>query len=352
MNKIKIRKPIVLLLIPILAITVLLIIFGFVFQKSEDEKQQGLTPIFDVSTKGTIAYVAYDKGKAGIYLKHAEETFDNPVLQLDTKQSILDIVFTPDGSSLAFVSANKDVQSRLESSVHLLSLQTLTSEKLFTDLALLTELAFDPQNEDVLFYLRAGTFENYSPIASAHPHEFDLYSYQISDQLRQQFTELSKYSMRSLTISPDGKMAYVQMPDDANVETAEDTFEMKQRVFQIPLDAPDDLSVVSNNDWEKDIYDFVIMPDRHSMIFQSVSQTGAEGIYEYELFYYDWDNDEEKQLTYLKQHTSHPMISPQNGKVYFMVDKQFGKRKADYQLYQMDADGENLESIPLNLKDH
>ncbi len=352
MKKLKIRKPVVVLLIPIFAITVLLVIFGFVFQKSEDEEQQGLTPIYDISANGTIAYVAYDKGKAGIYLKQDRETVDNPVLQLDTEQSILDIVFTPDGSSLAFVSANKDVQSHLESSVHLLSLQTMTSEKLFTDVALLTELAFDPQNEDMLFYLRAGTFENYSPIASAHPHEFDLYSYQISNQMYQQFTELSKYSMRSLTISSDGQMAYAQMPDDAHVETAEQSFEVKQKVFQIPLDKSNDMSVVSNGEWEKDIYDFAILPDRQALIFQSVSQTGAEGIYEYELFYYDWDSGEEKQLTFLKQHTSHPMISPQNGKVYFMVDKQFGKRKTDYHLYRMDADGENVEGILLDVENH
>lgn len=352
MNKIRIRKSIVLLLLPILAITILLIIFGFVFQKSDDEKQQGRTSIFDVSANGTIAYVAYDKGKAGIYLKRDEETFDNPVLQLNTEQSIYDIVFTPDGSSLAFVSANKDVQTRLESSVKLLSLQTLTAEELFTDSALVTELAFDPQNQDMLFYLRAGTFENYSPIARAYPHEFDLYSYQRSSKSHRQFTELSKYSINSLTISPEGNSAYVQMPDDTHVETAEDTFEMKQRIFQIPLDGPKDMSVLSNENWEKDIYDFVIIPDQHAMIFQSVCQTGEEGIYEYELFYYDWDNGEEKQLTYLKEHASRPMISPQNDKVYFMVDKQFGKRKADYHLYRMDIDGENMEEVTLDISKH
>ncbi|MBS4209925.1 PD40 domain-containing protein [Bacillus sp. FJAT-50079] len=346
------KRSFVIILLSIILITVILVISGFAFQKNANEKQEGLTTVFDVSSSGTIAYVSYEKGKPGIYLKDDNQSYNNPILQLDIEKTILDIAFSPDGSSLAYIETNKDVQSRLESVVRIITLQTHSEVEIFAAQALITEIEFDPQDPDLLFYLRAGTFENYSPIASAHPHEFDLYSYQISNQIHQQHTDLLKYSMRSLNISPTGNFAFVQMDDDAHAETREDLFETKQRVIQIPLDSSDDISIVSNHNRDQDIYDFAIFPDQPAMIFQAVSRTNSKGIYEYELYLYNWDTDEENQLTYLHESASRPIIDPNASKIYFIVDKQFGKRNADYRLYVMDIDGKNAKEIALDVEEN
>ena len=343
------KKSLTVMLIAISLITAFLVVLGFVFNKPEEEKQQGLSGIFDVSSDGTIANVVYDNGKAGIHLQHEEITFENPVLQFSTKQVIQDINFAPDGSSLAYVVSNKDVEAELESTVHLLTLNSFEKKELFTDSALITEIEFDPKNQAELFYLRAGTFENYSPIASAQPHDFDLYSYRISENSHVQHTELLKYSMGSLNISPTENYAFVQMFDDAHSDTADDVFEAKQRIFQIPLDSDDGVSIVSQADRNEDIFDFVIVPDKDEVIFQSVSNTGTSGIYEYELYQYNSISGQENQLTYLKEYADRPILGPQNNKLFFIVDMQFGNRKADYRLYQMDLDGKNIEEVILDL---
>lgn len=343
------KKTLLMILLAIALVTSILIALGVVFNKPEDTKQQGLTEVFDVSLDGTLAYVVYDEGKAGIHLQNEKENFENPILQLNSEQEILDIDFSADGSSLAFVATDKEVPESLKSTVHLLTLDSMEDKELFTDEALITELEFDPKNQDVLFYLRAGTFENYSPIASARPHDFDLYSYQISDGEHSRWTEFLKYSMGSLNVSSTSSFAYIQMYDDEDVGSADDVFEAKQRVFQIPLDSSDDISVVSQIHRGEDIYDFVVVPNKDEMIFQSVSQTGEQGIYEYELFLYNWETGEEKQLTHLKEYTGRPVIGPGNDKVYFIVDRKFAERRPAYYLYQMDLNGKNIKEIELDL---
>ena len=222
----------------------------------------------------------------------------------------------------------------------------MEQKRLFGDRDLITEISFDPKDANLLFYFRAGTFENYSPIASAHPHEFDLFSYCISDGEKIRHTELEQYSMRSLNISPIDHTVFVQMDDDADVKTAEDIFETKQRIFRIPIEQPDHISVISKQDRIIDIYDFAIVPYKNEVIFQSVSTTNKSSAHE--LYHYNLENEQETQLTYLKESTSNPIVNPQNNKVFFMVDKQFGKKYTDYHLYQMDMDGSNQEEVELN----
>ena len=78
---------------------------------------------------------------------------------------------------------------------------------------------FDPKNGDQLFYLKAETFENYSPIARANPHHFDIFSYNITEEKHTQYTNLKQYSMDSLQVSPSDETVYIQMFDDAHAET-------------------------------------------------------------------------------------------------------------------------------------
>lgn len=350
MTKQQKRKLLWFIFIPISVVTIGLVVAGLVFQKSDLEKRQGITDIFDISADGKIAFVSYEDGKAGIYLKDAEEKIEKPIVQLNIESAIWDIAFSPDGDSISYVVANKDVQANLQSAVHSFSLLTGEDEEIFNKSTLITEIEYHPKDKGTLFYLNAATFENYSPIASAHPHDFDLYSYDFTDQSHHRYTNLLKYSIGSLNISPSGTTAFVQMPDDQHAETAEDIFETKQKVFQIPLNSPEELSSVSDPRREHDIYDFTIIGDRHQMIFQSVSKTGSDGIFEYELYHYNWDTDEEKQLTTLKEHAGRPILAPDQNKVYFMVNKNFGKRNADFHLYQMDLNGQNVKEVILAIE--
>lgn len=343
------KKSVWWILLSIGFVLVILIVLGVRLNKEENEKRQGFSGIYELSSTGMLAYIVYNDGKAGIYLQEEGRAFENPVLQLDAKQEILDLDFSADGSSLAYIATNKEGKENLGSTVQLLTMASFETEILFEDEGLITELAFDPKEQELLFYLRAATFENYSPIASARPHDLDLFSYHIADDEHVQLTELAKYSMASLNISATEPIAYIQMFDDEQSETAEDIFEAKQKVFQISLNETSEYTVISAADRSQDIYDFAIVPNRNEFIFQSVSSTGEDGLFEYELFHYNWETGEEEQLTRLKEYAARPVIDTSNSKVYYIVDKQFGKKTPAYTLHKMDIDGMNKEEVALEL---
>lgn len=345
------RKLFWMIAIIVAIITVALIFIGLLFGKGEDEKQNGLSGHFDVSPQGTIAYVNYTDGKPGIYLYNSEQSLEKKVVELENDKLILDPTFANDGSTLTYISTNKDLEEKLESAVHQHDLETKESKELFSAPSAITEIEFSPKG-DSLFYLQADVFQNYSPIASKRPHDFDVHEYNIAENEHIQHTDFKKYSMRSLTIAEDGQSVFVQMPDDEEVETAEDSFDLNLRIFQIPLDQPSNLKVVSDPNRKVDIYDFAVVPNETEFIFQSISNQDSGDIFQYELYKYNVETNEEQQLTNLKEYTVNPVISSDN-KIYFMVDKRFGQRNADYHLYQMNMDGTEVKEIVLpNIENH
>ncbi|WP_085992954.1 PD40 domain-containing protein [Oceanobacillus senegalensis] len=328
-------------------ITITLIGLGIIFDQEEYEKREGFTSIYDVASDGSIAYVFYEKGKPGIYLENNSKIQSNPIVQLEDTQEILDISFSADEKELAYVVAYKSKEIDLKSVIKVINIESSKMKELVSEKALVTEIEYHPKNEDFIYYLKAQTFENYSPIASARPHDFDLFSYQISSGETTKHTNLKKYMMQSLQVSSTENKAYVSMFDDEHAETADDIFASHQRIFEIPLDNPHSYQVASLKEGNKDIYDFTLTPNEDGFIFQAVNETGDNGIYQYELFHYNRETEEEKQITDLKEHTSNPTLGPDGKVIYFMVDKQFGSRDSDYHLYRMDINNGEVETVPI-----
>lgn len=329
----------------IAAITVVLIAAGLLFGKDDNEKQHGLSGYYDISPDGTIAYVSYSDGKPGIYLYNSDGSMEMKALELENDRFIVDPSFSADGSKLFYISSYKKKDDKLESAVRQFDMETKEDHELFSESAAITEIEFSPDG-DSLFYLQAGVFKNYSPIASERPHDFDLHEYTFADGNRNKLTKLKAYSMESLQVAEDSKSVYVHMPDDDEAETADDTFETNERIFRIPLDQPEDMKIVSDPDRKVDIYDFTVVPETKEFIFQSVSNPDTGGTFQYELFRYNPETKKEEQLTHLKEFTDSPVIGP-NNHIYFMVDRKFAQKESDYHLYRMNMDGKEPTEVPL-----
>jgi Tol biopolymer transport system component len=340
------KKYLIFLFSFLLVITLALAFVGLMFNKSENEKQNGLSNQYDVSTDNTIAYVVYKEGQPQLLLHNEKETVTGAAY--DENVQILDPTFNEDGTILAYITTNKNKETELISTIHFLNMSTNETEDIFTDESTITEIEFHPNGESLLL-LRAGTFENYSPITGKRPHDFDVYEYSLSDKSLQPKTSLSQYSIHSLHVSADGERVFLQRDDDSNVETAEDSFNVNQRIFEIPLDHPEEMSIISDPDREVDVFSFTITPSEDEIIFQSISNADDGGTYEYELYKYDLASKEEKQLTYFGEYAGDPVISEDGKTVYFMLDKKFAKGDPEYHLYQMGIEGDKVEEIPLPL---
>jgi Tol biopolymer transport system component len=341
------KKSILLALLSFLVfLTVILVLTGFIFQKEDYEKQNGLSNEYDVSSQNTIAYVTYHDGKPQLRLYNKKLSIEETIFELSNKERIQDPSFSSDGSRLVFISSAKDLKDNISSTVYLLDLRTKEMTTLFKDKALVTEIDFSPDQNN-FYFLKANTFENYSPIASERPHELDVYQYNLLSNTQTQITDFKNYSMNSLTVSADGKEVYIQMDDDANVESPEDTFNMKQRIFEIPLEYPEQKKVISDKHGNEDVFDFTFTPLENEIILQKVSETNSDGIYVYELFSYNLNTKEEKQLTNIHEYTESPVVSSDGKVVYFIVDKNFAGRNPDYYLYQININGNQSKEIKL-----
>ncbi|MDW0110881.1 TolB-like translocation protein [Sporosarcina aquimarina] len=337
-------KKLVLIGIAILLTTGVCVGLGLTQQVPDDEKQNGLTGIFDVSVSGDIAYVRYESGKATVYVKSKDV---RQVAQLPPDRAIADIVIMPDGNTLFYVNSSKDRGDTTERAVHKVDVATGADEVLFSKDAIITELAYDAAIEDQIFYLQADIFTNYSPVASAQPHEFDVHRYNLKQKTHQQITDLKKYGMASLQVSGKEDSVYIQMDADENAETAEEIFEMKQRIFQIPLAHPEQSKMIFMPNDPNDLYDFVLVPDQSLLIYQAVAGTNSKGIYEYELFSYDWETMETKRLTFHKEHTARPVFGA-DGYLYYVIDYNFAGRNTEYELFRLNPESGDTEQVSLD----
>ncbi|REB05267.1 hypothetical protein DVB69_16070 [Sporosarcina sp. BI001-red] len=327
----------------IVLVTGICLLLGFTYNIPDEEKQQGLSGQFDVSSNGNIAYVTYEKGKPTLHVKSNQV---KQIVQLPSNQSILDLAIMPDGKSVLYVNSDKELDEESSSTLHQVDIKSGVDKIIFTKDAIVTELAIDPKDENRLFYIQANKFSNYSPGATLYPYDCDVYSYQMENDKHQQHTELNKYSMSSLQVSSEDDSIYIQMDDDADVETEENGFETKGRVFKIPLANPDYKMVISIPEDTQDLYDFVLIPDRSELVYQAVANTNSAGIYEYELFSYNWETQSITQLTHLHAYAKYPIYGA-DGKVYFMVDDDFGGRDPENSLYRMNPDGSSVEEVSL-----
>ncbi|MFC4321374.1 PD40 domain-containing protein [Litchfieldia salsa] len=341
------KKSLMTLIGSLCSLTVALVVLGVFFNKTENEKQNGLSNQYDVSSQNKIAYVVYEMGKPQLVLQNEGESEDTVVAEYDEETMILDPSFSSDGSILAYITTNKDKETELISTVHFYHLEKKTISDVFTDASTVTEVEFNPDQSSLL-YLRAGTFENYSPIVGERPHNFDVYEFNLDQKTHIQKTKLEQYSIYSLNVAQSGDRVFIGRDDDSDVETAEDSFDVKQRIFEIPLENPDEMSVLSDPKRDVSIFSFTITPDGNEVIFQSISNPNDGGIYEYELFTYNLDTKEEEQLTHFGEHVGDPVVSTDGSTIYFMMDKNFAKGDPNYHLYKMNVDGGQSEEIVLH----
>src|SRR5699024_8513686 len=153
---------------------------------------------FDISSDGVVAYVHYTDGKPELRLFNLESSTETKVFELDNEKMMSDPTFSNNGEKLALIEMNKNLESNLNSTVHQVDMTTLQVNKLFSAPSVVTEIEYSPMDESI-FYLKAGVFTNYSPIASKRPHDFDVFEYRFLENEHIQHTNRKEYSMDFLT---------------------------------------------------------------------------------------------------------------------------------------------------------
>src|SRR5699024_6487948 len=108
--------------------TAVLMVLGFVYEKTDEEKINWLAEAYDVSHEGDVIFVKYKMGKPEIYRnRNGQVDF---IVSLADETEVLDVVYAPNGKEIVYSTTKRDSE-QLSTDVTRLNLETLEMEQLF-----------------------------------------------------------------------------------------------------------------------------------------------------------------------------------------------------------------------------
>ncbi|QKY71031.1 PD40 domain-containing protein [Lentibacillus sp. CBA3610] len=260
----------------------------------------------------------------------------------DEGKSFLNPTFSPDGETIVFVEQwveETEEDERQYSQLRMLDKSSQTVETLMNTSDYITEAAFAPDGES-LYFLKASVYQNYSPIASERPHDFDIFRMDLESGETEQITDKQAYSMSSLEVTPDGKqLMYV-------------TNDGQDQLVLHSLDDGTEETIVPEGDFASKapiISSPTISPDGTYVVFSDVAATDENNTFVYEAFRMDLDTKQAEQLTSFYEYVSDPVFLHEQEKLIVTVDKNFAGADPDYSYWQISADGEERNRVTIEM---
>lgn len=275
----------------------------------------------------TVVFSYFHDGDASLYIVSSSGGKAEKVATPEEGHSYLRPVFSPDGQKIAFIDQWEEDEEPL-AELNLLDLANKDIETLTEEGDHITEATFSPDGEELVM-LKSAVYDNYSPIASEHPHGFDVFSLNLDSKSIEQITDLDAYSMENIAVTPDGNelMFYSLRDDDVlvfyNLEDKTDT-EMRPR-------GPDLKETIISSP--------TLSPDGSKVAFSGVA--GENGTFIYEAYILEIDSGEVEQVTSFYDHVTSPLFFNHKEQLLVTVDKNFAGEEPDYGYWIIDLGQEN-----------
>lgn len=326
----------------ILAIGAIGILSGFSlwFKNSEIKIWPSLT--FSSDGQYLIISINY-KGNRNLYkvqIKNGE------VNQLTFSQgSHIDASYSPDDSQIVFAFSSS-TQYGAEHDLYLMDASGLNRKRLTSGSAHDFAPIFSPDGGRI-YFIRAKWFGNYSPIASSHWHEMDIYSIALDGSDLKQITNGHYYEVSTPSISPDGKKMLTRLKADGDdsiwifsIGNPEIRKKIEPNLKEL-LIGQSDLSESRNNPLSEPRFS----PDGNSLLFNWAANT--QGVFDYEFYIMNFVNQKIRKITNLKSYTISPVFSPNGKQIAFLSDP---KRNDSYELCLINSDGSNARRIDIRFE--
>ncbi len=127
--------------------------------------------------------------------------------------NLINPVFSPDGKQILYLAQTGDSDTP-KSSIWLVDIDGNHPKCLTPGKENISQAVFSPDGKRI-YFLNAGSYGHYSPIAQSHPHDFDVYSIDITGGDPKPLTHLKAYELSDLAISNDGaNLFFVKMGED------------------------------------------------------------------------------------------------------------------------------------------
>lgn len=304
--------------------------------------KQGLADSVDLSPDDRqIIFSYYKNGIASVYTANIDGT-DVKFLTGMKDNSLLRPKYSPDGKKIVFLACPKNNEER-QKSLFVMNRDGRNQIQLTPEHSLITEAVFSPDSHTI-YFLKAGSFKHYSPIASKRPHDYDIFSVDVDGNNMKRITYEKEYNVSSLSVtSDDQKLLYIKSVYTDGIS--------KQPLYVTSADGKEECNkIIPKGEGLKnsEIYHAALSPDNQSIAFSAVSNSSKK-IYEYELFKMDLKKREAKQLTKLHLFVTGPVFFHKQNKIMFLQYYNWPDNPPKYQIYIIDLDTNNLKKINLSV---
>ncbi|MFA1819307.1 TolB family protein [Virgibacillus oceani] len=289
----------------------------------------------------TLVFSYYHEGEAALYTVPVTGGKAELLAQPDEGDSYINPKFSPDGEAITFVRQWEEEEGP-HGEVMLMDLATNEVEELTSGGGLVTEAVFSPDG-DVIYFLQAGVFENYSPIAQERPHGFDIYQMDLNTKETQQITNKDAYDMSALAVTPDGEQLMFK------------SYDQSDRIIFISLENNAETSPVPIGDFASEapiISSPALSPDGEQIAFSDVTATDENGTFIYEAFLMDLNNYQAEPITNFREHVTEPVFFHEGDKLIVTLDKQFAQKETDYQYWEINIDGQEQKRLHIEMPEN
>ncbi|WP_010532244.1 hypothetical protein [Lentibacillus jeotgali] len=324
---------------------------GGIVESSENTKPS-FTGEYNVAPDGRIAYVMESDGKQTLYVK-GREAERHEVYTAGKSQKLWSPVFNENGD-LSIVETTGyseappgEQEFQLEhSDVHTISAEGGKIETVLQARGVITDLVKDPARKRLIINgihlsTKGEPEEGFMPLTSG------LYTLNPDGDLKE-IRSFEAYSPSSLSIAENGKRLLMVLPDDYKNATPDSMFKSVQRIYEMNIEKPKEMKVVSNKNSEVPISEVVWMEDKNKLLYQTIMNYGEDGLYEYDMVTYDRASGEVGDRLHINDSVQHAQLSEDNTLLYYVKETSEANQSETFELFQYHLESGEEEKIELS----
>lgn len=284
-----------------------------------------------------LVFSYYHDGDAALYTASLAEGGATLLEKPNDGESYIHPVFSPDGKQVAFIKHWEEDKNPYGELMMMDRTDNGKAKELTKGDNLVTETAFSPDGK-YLYFLLAGVYKNYSPIASEHPHDFDIYRMDVKSEQVKQVTYKEAYDMSDLEVGPDGDELMYQSNDTVLCYSLED--ESEAVITPTGESSPEEPILSSPS----------LSPDGKQVVFSGVANKDERGTYVYEGFQMDAETGESEQVTSFHEHVANLEYFNDPYDLLVTIDNQFAQSNGpDYEYWLVDLDNDQRQRLSIEI---
>ncbi|MFC3040818.1 hypothetical protein ACFOGI_11220 [Virgibacillus xinjiangensis] len=340
------KKGLAILFVIIILLTGGLITAGEMIT-SKEEAKPAFTGEFSIGENNRLVYVMEEGDAQHLYVQ-SENGESQHVYESEGNLEIRSPLFTGE-NTIAFISTTGAPEGSpgeqefqlVHSDVISVQIESGEEKTLLEARGLMTGLVYDDANSRIIANgVHISTDKE--PEEGFIPYASGLYTLSMEGEF-EEIRTIDTYSPGSLQITEDGKKLLMILPDDFEDATPESMFEATERIFEMEIEKPSEMEVVSKEGSDIPISEFVLFKNGTTLLYQTIMNWGDGGNYLYDHVWFDRSKQEEGERLHINEPVLHSMLNDEETWLYYVRSSRKSNQDEQYDLYRFDLKGDRKE---------